>query len=467
MKKKTFILPFKSNFFKEQDPFHLVVIFFIIFFGTAIFFSIPTFYDYKKYNDQIERTINNEFKIKIHNLKDISFRFIPSPHLLIKKAHLKINENEKDIVSEFKNLKVYISLIEFYKKEKFSIKRIEVSRANLYLNKKSLINFISNLKNNIVNNFIIRKSKLFFKDKNDEIILISTIKNFDYKIDYVNNKKILKIDGNIFDSQIKFRYLIDYKFPNVQNLNFEFKNPNLVIDNELVDDINKKPLYQKGNLILSFLSNKNVINYEILNNNINFKNESSKNSNFDLNGSINLNPFHFDLILDLKEISLINLENLLYLIYINENMKLENLSGTTKLNFEKIDNKVLQSGELEMQFTNSKLFTKKKIFHLNNFAKLQVIDYQYLTNNDQILEMDIKIDILDKEKFNRFLFNFKKNKILSDSLYLTYQYNVNTKNSFISRISDSGFTNSNEFYKFRNLQQLKNLLKDKKVFILE
>ena len=148
-------------------------------------------------------------------------------------------------------------------------------------------------------------------------------------------------------------------------------------------------------------------------------------------------------------------------------MKLENLSGTTKLNFEKIDNKVLQSGELEMQFTNSKLFTKKKIFHLNNFAKLQVIDYQYLTNNDQILEMDIKIDVLDKEKFNRFLFNFKKNKILSDSLYLTYQYNVNTKNSFISRISDSGFTNSNEFYKFRNLQQLKNLLKDKKVFILE
>ena len=121
MKKKTFILPFKSNFFKEQDPFHLVVIFFVIFFGTAIFFSIPTFYDYKKYNDQIERTINNEFKIKIHNLKDISFRFIPSPHLLIKKAHLKINENEKDIVSEFKNLKVYISLIEFYKKEKFLI----------------------------------------------------------------------------------------------------------------------------------------------------------------------------------------------------------------------------------------------------------------------------------------------------------------------------------------------------------
>ena len=39
MKKKSFTIPFRSNFFKEQDPFHLVIIFFIIFFGTAIFFQ--------------------------------------------------------------------------------------------------------------------------------------------------------------------------------------------------------------------------------------------------------------------------------------------------------------------------------------------------------------------------------------------------------------------------------------------
>ena len=89
MKKKSSILPFKSNFFKEQDPFHLVIVFFIIFFGTAIFFSIPTFYDYKKYNKDIEDVINKEYKINLHNLKDISFRFIPSPHLLIKKGRFK------------------------------------------------------------------------------------------------------------------------------------------------------------------------------------------------------------------------------------------------------------------------------------------------------------------------------------------------------------------------------------------
>ncbi len=137
MKKIPFILSFKSNFFKEQDPFQLVIIFFIIFFGTAIFFSVPTFYDYKKYNQQIEKTINKEFKINLLNLEDISFRFIPLPHLLIKKAELKINENEESSISSLKNIKVFISITDLYKDEIFKIEKIEVSKANLYLNKLS------------------------------------------------------------------------------------------------------------------------------------------------------------------------------------------------------------------------------------------------------------------------------------------------------------------------------------------
>ena len=64
MKKDSFNLPFKSNFFKEQDPFHLVVIFFIIFFGTAIFFSIPTFYDYKNITIKLKEQLITNLKLK-------------------------------------------------------------------------------------------------------------------------------------------------------------------------------------------------------------------------------------------------------------------------------------------------------------------------------------------------------------------------------------------------------------------
>ena len=60
MKKNSFTFPFKSNFFREQDPFHLVMVFFIIF-GT-IFFSIPTFMIIKN-TKQIKTTINKQFKL--------------------------------------------------------------------------------------------------------------------------------------------------------------------------------------------------------------------------------------------------------------------------------------------------------------------------------------------------------------------------------------------------------------------
>ena len=466
MKKFPFTLPFKSNFFKEQDPFHLVIVFFIIFFGTAIFFSIPTFYDFKKYSEKIENTINSEYKFKLHNLENISFRFIPSPHLLIKKADLKINANEDSVVSNLKNIKVFISITDFYKKDIFAIKRIEVKKGNFYLNANSFKNIIQNLKKNIVNNLIIEKSTIFFKNKKKEIVLISTIKNLNYKIDFLNSKKILKINGNIFDANYQFTYLIDYNFPNIQNTVLELKDPNITLENKL-EEINFNKNNSNGDLTIRFLNKKNILEYKIKDNFINFKNKNLKNPIFDLNGSVNFKPFHFDLLLDLKKIKLKELENILYNIYKNQDLIFENLSGKFQINFSNIENKILNSGFLNLKFENSKLFTEDKKFNLDDFASLEISDYEYLQNNDQVLQMKINVNIEDNEKFNRFLFNFKKDKIKEDKIYFTYQYNNNTGTSFISQISNNGFGNNTEFYKFNNIQQLKILLRDDNIFNLD
>ncbi len=465
MKKNLFTFPFKSNFFKEQDPFHLVIIFFIIFFGTAIFFSVPTFYDYTKYNQKIEKTINKEYKIKMSNLKNISFRFIPSPHLLIKKANLKIKDNEKSIISEFKNIRVFISILDLYKTDNFNIDRIEVNKANIYLNNLSLKNFVKNLKNNIVKEFIIKKSNIFFKDEENEIILISTIKNFNYKIDFVNSKKILNIDGNIFDANFKFSYLIDYKSPNIQNVNLEFKNPNINFKNELKDNMTLEE--QLGKLNISFLNQKNSINYKIKNNYINFFNQDSKNSYFNLSGSINFKPFFFDLVVDLKSIKLKEIENFLYNIYKNRNLEFENLSGVLMINLKNIENKLFDSGYLNLKVENSKLNIDDNIFNINDFASLVISDYEYLENDNQILQMKIKVNVKNLEKLNRFLFSYQRDKIKSKEIFITYQYNNNDSSSYISQISNKGFYNNPELYGFRNIQQLKNLFKDKNFFNLD
>ena len=467
MKKKTFILPFKSNFFKEQDPFHLVIVFFLIFFGTAIFFSIPTFYDYEKYKVKIEKTINNEFKFKLYNLENISFKFIPSPHLLIKKADFKVQDNEKDLISNIENIKVFISIRELYTEDRFKIKKIIIDNANFYVNNLSFNNIINNLKTNIVNNLFIKKSNLFFKDQKNEIILISTIKTLNYKTDLVNKKKILKINGNIFDTDFNFMYAIDYKFPNLQKTYLELKNPNLIFENSLMTDHKSNKNYQNGNLEIKFLNKKNLINYEIINNNINIKNKYLNNSTFDLNGYIDFEPFHFNLDIDLKKISLEEIENLLFKIFENSNLKYENLSGNLKLNFVNIDHKTLNKGILNLNFENSKLDLKTKNFFLSDFAIIEIDDYEYSKESGQVLQMKIKVNILNKEKFNRYLFNYRKDKISEENIYFIYRFDSSNKTSFISQISYSGFGNNSEYYQFKNIQQLKNLLRDDNLFNLD
>ena len=439
MKKKSFTIPFKSNFFKEQDPFHLVIVFFVIFFGTAIFFSIPTFYDYKKYNQKIENTINKEFKINLQNLESISFRFIPSPHLLIKKADLKIKEDELNPISNLENIRIFISLTDLYRDDIFKIKKVVIKKANLYLNKKSGLNFINNLKKNIVNDLRINNSTLFFKDDKEEIVFISKLKNLIYKIDLINNKKILLINGNIFDSNYNLNYFIDYEEPNTQNLNINLKNPNIIFNNKLIEDIFSSKSKQEGELLTKFLNNKNNLKYTIVDNEINFIKQKVNNTNFDLLGSIAFQPFYFDLSFNLKKNDLIDVENIIFQIFSNKDMKFKNLSGKLNINFENLDNKIINSGLLNLTFENSRILTKSFKLNLDDFGSLEILDYEYLTNINQVLQMKVKANVLNKEKFNRFLFSYKKNIINSDYIFFTYQYNIDSGNSFISTISNKGF----------------------------
>jgi len=407
MKKKLFTLPFKSNFFKEQDPFHLVIIFFIIFFSTAIFFSIPTFFDYEKYNQKIEETINNEFKVKLYNLENISFKFIPSPHLIIKKAEFKIKQDETDSIGELNDAKVFISIMELYRSDNFKIKKMIINKANFYFKDYSFLNLIENLKKNLVNKLIIKNSVQYLG--NLKLLDLNSLK-IDAKIkkiDFKNKKKILEFNGNIFDTNYKFTYLIDYKKPNIQNLNIEFKNPHMQIENTLEENFLSE---KKGIFKAIFLNKTNSINYNIEGNNLSFSNSNTKNSNFDLNGLINFSPFHFNLILDINDISANTLENIFYSIYKNQNLVYENLSGNILIKFNKINNKLIGNGSIDLLFQDSKLSLKNNKFYIDDFADLIISDYRYLDDSEQVIEIKVELNIKNSQKFNKFIFNFQKNK---------------------------------------------------------
>ena len=97
----------------------------------------------------------------------------------------------KDEISELKNTKVYISLLGYTILKDIKVKKIFIEKANFNLNKSSFKSFLNHLNNETIKKLIIKKSKIFYKDKNNnEVILISNLNQLNYFINKNNQKKI-------------------------------------------------------------------------------------------------------------------------------------------------------------------------------------------------------------------------------------------------------------------------------------
>ena len=80
----------------------------------------------KNIMNKLKKKTFADFKIHIENIDKIKYRFVPFPHLLIEDAQLKLSNDQKSTISQLKNLKIFISLIELYKNKNISIKRLAI-----------------------------------------------------------------------------------------------------------------------------------------------------------------------------------------------------------------------------------------------------------------------------------------------------------------------------------------------------
>ena len=94
---------------KKIDSPTIILSSIIVVFTIIIFLSLPVFFNYKSIQNEIENKFFSDFKINLKILDNISFRVLPRPHLLIKKANLNFNvEDEKSAIAKVENLKLFI-----------------------------------------------------------------------------------------------------------------------------------------------------------------------------------------------------------------------------------------------------------------------------------------------------------------------------------------------------------------------
>ena len=88
----------------------------------------------------------------------------------------------------------------FFSKKAIKLKDVVIENANFNLNKNNYNFFTKILLNNFrENNLVIKKSNIFFKESNDEVLFIKKILNMEYYHDQKESKNILYAKNEMFN----------------------------------------------------------------------------------------------------------------------------------------------------------------------------------------------------------------------------------------------------------------------------
>ena len=428
------LFEFKNKKLTKISKFNKSLIFLIsLIFIYLFYLSIPTLYNKDNIQKDLTLKLLEEFKINLSLSASINYLILPSPHFEIKNAKL-IDESARE-VAHIKNLKIFISQENLFSEENLKIRHIIMSNTNFLVRNDNINFFKKFLESKISSKKInIKKSKVFFKDNQEETILIFSIKNSD--IFYNKEKKINQTNtkGTIFN--------IPYTI--VWNKFFEDEKKSItkINLNKLRIKINNLSKFNKNNKIeysinqINTFQSKLITNYSFLENIINFDSEKSKlaNSKISYKGQIILRPFNLDLNIVADKANINKLSNSGIIIELLKTGILFNKNLNAQIIF-KVDqvlrNKLFDNSKIFINFKNDQInldgsYLENKLIGLLKFNNSSL----FLSDNELLFQGNL---IWDIKNINKFFSTFqvpKKYRKNFNTLTFRMEKNLN-KNKFI------------------------------------
>ena len=456
------------KFTQKLEPFQLIFIILSIFFSFIIFLSIPSIFDYKKIQPKLEKKIESEYNFSLKDIKDIKYRFLPSPHLVLSDANLQLSDDKSTKIGSLSDIKIFISLLDIYNNKNISIKQIKIEKENFRISYKNIPLLIDHLYSKKTGKLIIEKSKIFLINKKNEVSLISPISKFTYKLNNKTNQKKLKIIGNAFDTNFDFLWSTKEGKDSFYNWNLKFKDPIIQFENEIDLSNEKKKI---GSLKTNFLNNNINISYTYNNEIVEFNSNDNKFDKYILDGKIKKKPFYFNINASLRNQKINSIIKNVLLNYFNfkDNIH-ENLNGKLKLKFQDLQEKNFNEGFINFNFTNSKLFFEDNEFNINKIGTIKILKSFFYENKEKVFFVShLEIDIKNQNEFYRRFSISKKERIKLDKIYCVVSKNIDNQNYSIFDISFNEITDfnfdiediikSNKLY-FDNFQKFRKIVKN-------
>tara|TARA_A100001011_G_C14269997_1_gene826549 strand:+ start:78 stop:1541 length:1464 start_codon:yes stop_codon:yes gene_type:complete len=216
---------------KTITPIVLIVFLLII----TAYFTKPLLTNYDLKKQIIEKKIKESFSLDAKVKGKISYHFLPSPRLEIKKVNLNFENSRKSVFLE--QAYIILSPLRIESFLNFKFKKFLIYNENIQIYPQAFQNYFKYFTSRRKNTFEIEKSKIFFLDDQKNTVsfensnLIEKLNNQRYKIE---------IESYFSDKKIKFKFINQ-------------------IDGEKSLDINVPKLDTSINAIFDPLSNLNNV----------------------------------------------------------------------------------------------------------------------------------------------------------------------------------------------------------------
>ena len=441
-----------------------------VFFGLAAvviltlgYFLLPTIYNKNIIQDKIQSHIARKYNIDIKFNEKLRYGLIPKPHFISKDVSILRDKKEIGII---KNFNIFISLNNFFLVEKLEIKDLSLNETDFYITKEDLIFFENLLKTEPNENKIIfKKSNIFFKSENDEVLFLNKIYSSQFYYDSINLENVFKSKNEIFNIPYKLIIKND-KFNKTLLTDINSKKIRLNIENR----ISYENEIKDGLFEILFLNKSKILNYKIKKNSLDFFTDDKKT----LIGSLEFKPFYLQADLDYKGIStkdVFNKNSVIVDLIKSEIFHNENLNVNIKLsvediiNIDELNNLILNIGleQGDITLTNSRIMWKNDLELLMTEGILSYDnDEIYLigrvlvnANNIDNFYKSFQVKKVKRKKINElefdFIYNLNQNKFQFDNIKIDKKSNQKI-DKFIDGYNSKGkiFTNKVTFKNFIN-----------------
>ena len=458
---RRFILDIKKLRFDKDNKVFLVIV--SIIFLTLLYFLIPTAYNKEMIQKEIKNQIYQKYNMKVKFDSGIRYNFFPKPHFSSKNLFI-LNDQKK--IGEVKNFRIYIDFKNFFKFNQIQTQDIILDKVDFNIKKSDLSFFTNLLKTEPSRNKLkIKRSNIFFTNKNDEVLFINQINDSQFYYDFKNLKNVLVSKSKVFN--VPYKLIIGNDKLN-EILDFELVSKKLVLKIENETDYKKKN--DTGNLKISFKNKNDTFEYQINKNTLDI---ISKDNNKIFKGLIEFKPFYLvsnfkyqtfrikDLIenpffIEILKSQILNNKNLNALINFDvKNVydfdRFSDLSIKLKIeegNYNFSNSNIIWKENVNIDFSDSFLNFDKGKINLNGRTSFNVKNqdefYKFfqikkeLRKNIEKIELDFNYDFNEEKiTFDNFRIDNKSNKKIEE---IVSNFNSSNK-KFLNKITFKNFVN--------------------------